>query len=92
MKRISAMYEHSGGTDYRHTCYECRMCVRKEGKRARYQCLNYGEEDWNEASIACKLFNKPIPVPYTKLFKVKEPERQRAVQMELRDFIDISSG
>ena len=65
MRKISAMYEWSGGTDYRHTCYECQNCIRvAAGKRKVYKCKVYGNTasaatDWKPSHIACRQFNKP---------------------------------
>lgn len=86
MRKISLMYKYSGGTDYRHTCYECRRCVKKPKKQAKYQCLNYGEEDWNPAHIACKLFNTAIPVPVSELYCRREQDGPRTEQLSLKDF------
>ena len=67
MRKISAMYEWSGGTDYRHTCKECRNCVEVlAGKRKVYKCQSYGSSgssatDWNAANIACKAFDQTPP-------------------------------
>lgn len=96
MRKISAMYEWSGGTDYRHTCYECQNCIRtKRGSRTIYKCLSYGntEEpatDWNEANIACRAFGKKSPkIPVYLAAQGNESNGQIEGQMSLSDFITI---
>lgn len=86
MRKISGMYQYSGGTDYRHLCHECSRCVHDTvGKRTIHRCLNYGrQQEWNEAHIACKFFGKTVP-PLTELSQ--QQEGPQAVQMELKDFI-----
>lgn len=55
MRRISEMYKRSGGTNYEHQCFECRMF--KNVKRCK--CLNYElDADWNPNWTACKFFTK----------------------------------
>lgn len=67
MKKISAMYQWSGGADYCHTCYECRNCIKtRKGSRQVYKCLIYGNTnseatDWKASYIACKAFNQDPP-------------------------------
>lgn len=79
MRRISAMYQFSGGTDYRHTCYECSSCVKvKKGSRQVYKCLAYGNtdsaaSDWKPSYIACRHFNKPCPIRL--VIKAVHPEQ-----------------
>lgn len=64
MQKIAAMYRWSGGTDYRHTCFECRNLIKvKAGKRTCFKCLAYGNTessatDWKASYIACKYFGK----------------------------------
>lgn len=79
MRKISAMYEWSGGTDYRHVCKECPNCILvKAGKRTVHKCLSYGNTeypatDWNPAHIACKAFGKTPPVIPVYKTKLKAP-------------------
>lgn len=66
--KIAEMYRISGGTDYRHTCYECQNC-RKEGKQ--YICRLYqehgGKGTWKPSYIACRYYNLPrLPEKETK--------------------------
>lgn len=93
MRKISAMYAWSGGTDYRHTCNECRNCVEvSSGKRKVHKCQSYGSSassatDWNPANIACKAFNQTLPL--TPIFftdQTKQDERLKG-QMTIFDFI-----
>lgn len=71
MKTIAQMYEWSGGTDYRHTCYECRNCRQvKKGRKTVYQCQLYGEAEWKPSYIACKAFNQ------NRTFKKEKQEKQ----------------
>lgn len=91
MRKISAMYAWSGGTEYRHVCKECRNCVRA-GKRDTYKCLSYGTDgnatDWNPASIACKAFDQAppeIPIFFTDAKKQSEGLEN---QMTIFDFIE----
>ena len=55
MRRISEMYQRSGGTSYEHQCSECTLFM--VGKRCR--CRNYElDVDWNPNWTACKFFTK----------------------------------
>lgn len=96
MRKISAMYECSGGTDYRHTCYECRNLRRiKKGNREVYKCQAYGNtdsaaSDWKASYIACRHFNKPCP----QLSIIKMAHREQASeamegQISLFDFLEV---
>lgn len=98
MRKISAMYEWSGGTDYRHLCKECMNCIPVViNKRSVYKCISYGNTeypatDWNPAYIACKTFGKSPPrVPVYRLKpKTQEGSRQENQiegQMTIEDFI-----
>lgn len=64
MKKIQAMYKCGGGTDYRHTCHECKNCLRiQKGGRKVYKCRIYGESnsaasDWKASYIACRWFDR----------------------------------
>ena len=60
MMKIAEMYRISGGTEYRHTCYECQNCKRvKRGYVCRlYQKLG-GEGLWKPQYVACKYYNLP---------------------------------
>lgn len=97
MRRISAMYQWSGGTDYRHVCKECSNCVLiTTGKRSVYKCISYGNSasaatDWNEANIACKGFGKKPPeIPVYKLGNTKIYEQETVEgQINLSEFIKI---
>ena len=89
MRQISAMYEWSGGTDYRHTCYECSRCEAvNEGKRTVYRCKNYDpDKNWNAANIACKFFGM-VKNPPLNLIREKKPEEIEEIkQMTIFDFI-----
>ena len=67
MRKISPMYQWSGGTDYRHTCAECKNLVTiRKCSRAIYKCRSYGntsghETDWKASSVACKAFGQDPP-------------------------------
>lgn len=67
MRKISAMYQYSGGMDYKHVCGECENLITiRKGSRIIYKCLVYGrtdgpESDWKNTSMACKLFGKNPP-------------------------------
>lgn len=67
MRKISAMYEWSGGMDYRHTCGECKNCIRVQaGKRTVLKCMSYcvsasPASDWNANSMACRAFDRSPP-------------------------------
>lgn len=64
MTKIESMYRWSGGTDYRHTCYECPNLKKiKTGKRQVYKCTVYGmtsstASDWKASYIACRFFGQ----------------------------------
>lgn len=95
MRKISAMYEWSGGTDYRHTCYECDHCKKiKCGSRTVYKCLVYGNtdsvaSDWKASYIACRHFNKPLPdrTVIQMQPRKKSPDEQIEGQMSIEDFL-----
>lgn len=96
MRKISAMYEWSGGTDYRHVCKECQNCIQiKVGKRNVHKCLSYGNTaspatDWNAANIACRAFGKKPPKVPVYLSERPEGNRQEMEgQMTLADFIEM---
>ncbi|WP_290095410.1 hypothetical protein [Bacteroides acidifaciens] len=93
MRKISAMYEWSGGTDYRHTCYECKNCIRQQaGKRISYICSVYqklfgSDEKWKEYNIACKYFGKTYNGPtLVKKEKRQQASEEIAGQMSIFDF------
>lgn len=62
MRRISAMYQLSGGADCNHTCGECADCVidtegkRKVPKCRRYEKISGTNPDWNASYMACRFF------------------------------------
>lgn len=94
MRKISKMYEWSGGTDYRYLCAECPNCIREViGKRTRYKCRAYGvtegtETDWNPADIACRHYGKPEPETPV-FFRRKEPDAkaERWKQMNIMEWM-----
>lgn len=97
MRKISAMYEWSGGTDYRHTCKECQNCIQiAKGKRTVHKCLSYGKSDssatdWNAANIACRAFGKKppkVPVFYSDFEKSRQDDQLEG-QMDIFDFIPM---
>lgn len=67
MRKISKMYQVSGGTDYRNVCKWCKNCIEVSRNRQKvYKCKIYGitenhDTDWNPGYIACKLFNSDYP-------------------------------
>lgn len=95
MTKIESMYQWSGGTDYRHTCYECRNCLRvKRRGRQVYKCLVYGctdtaETDWKEFNIACRFYNQiHRGEPLMKMYTGKKQESSDIPgQMSLDDFL-----
>lgn len=95
MRKISQMYQWSGGTDYRHTCYECKNCVKvRRGNRTVYKCMVYGNtdseaSDWKQSYIACKHFDKPPGgVPIVKMCeKKKQVNADIEGQMNISDFL-----
>lgn len=93
MRKISAMYEWSGGTDYRHICYECRNCQKvKKGNRSVYKCMAYGNtdsasSDWKASYIACKHFNKPVPaVPVIRITKREQDAQEIEGQLNIEEY------
>ncbi len=63
MRKISAMYQWSGGTSYKHKCSECSNLKRLSEKKCK--CLIYGnteshETDWKADYMACKVFDQNI--------------------------------
>lgn len=102
MRKISAMYQWSGGTDYCHTCYECRNCIKiKKGSRTVYKCLIYGNtdstaSDWKASEIACKAFNREppeIPIIKTGIIreKISEPKEIEG-QMSIEEYLKSLEG
>lgn len=96
MRKISQMYQWSGGTDYRNTCYKCDNCIKvKRGSSQVYKCRTYGatedrETDWNPANIACKYFNKPPQETLVmKMCECKKSRQTDAIegQMNISDFL-----
>lgn len=92
MRKISAMYQWSGGTDYRHTCYECDNCQQfQKGSRKVYKCLAYGNtdstaSDWKASYIACRHFNKPCPpLPVIKITGRQQDKEEIEGQISLFD-------
>lgn len=63
MRKISKMYQWSGGTDYRNVCkWCCNLVKAKRNQRTVHKCRIYGitdtpETDWQPQHIACKAFN-----------------------------------
>lgn len=97
MRKISAMYQWSGGTDYRHTCSECKNCIKaKTGKRSVFKCLAYGntgnaETDWKASFIACKAFDQDPPaVPIIKSGgREGKADVETEGQISIFDFIEV---
>lgn len=93
MRKISQMYQWSGGTDYRHLCYECKHCIKvKRGSSLIDKCRAYGTEgietDWNRGYIACKEFNGLLPeVPIYEAGSSKNKDCEG--QMTIEDFLEI---
>lgn len=62
MRRISAMYQLSGGANYNHTCGECEDCIRitvgkrKVTKCSKYRKLSGTDPDWKASYMACGFF------------------------------------
>lgn len=86
MRKISEMYKLSGGTDYRHTCYECNNCKKQ---KSRYTCSLYvehgGDAPWMPSYIACKFYNLPhLP---EKLQNNNTDPQEYFEQMSLNDFL-----
>lgn len=75
MRRISAMYQLSGGADYNHTCGECLDCVidtegkRKVPKCRRYEKISGTNPDWNASYMACRFFRVEQAVPKKDLME-----------------------
>ncbi len=98
MTKITAMYKWSGGTDYRHLCYECKNCIKlRKGSRTFYKCLVYGNTDstatdWKQSYIACKKYNcqvPKVPVFHTGQTGKKEQELEIEGQMSFADYPGI---
>lgn len=95
MRKISAMYRWSGGTDYRHTCSECDHCIqRKAGSRLLHKCMVYGDtgsaaSDWKPSYIACKNFNGPLPdIPVIRISDTGAGSEDLDGQMSIFDFLE----
>lgn len=90
MRKISAMYKWSGGTDYAHTCHECKNCVKMvKASKNIYKCLVYGNtnseaSDWKASYIACKHFNGPVPErSVLKGIHFKKEEKEKEIEGQL---------
>lgn len=100
MRKISAMYQYSGGTNYRRTCGECRNCIRvAKGKRSVYKCLAYGNTasnatDWKISYVACRAFDRDPPkIPVFKSGTgMLEEESQFEGQISIFDFVEGEDG
>ena len=61
MRKISYMYQISGGTDHRHFCEECIHCVPMSDvtcRKDQYICAKHPEHpQWNPYWISCKKFS-----------------------------------
>ena len=56
VRKISRMYELSGGTSWTHKCPECRYFL--NGTKNKY-CERFpGNAEWSEKYIACKFFQE----------------------------------
>lgn len=87
--KISSRYKLSGGTNYKHKCSECGLCMWfKRGSRKFYKCLKYGDggkedysSDWNGEWVACKDFvERAVP-------DAKPKSEDIEGQMNLSDFM-----
>lgn len=61
MRKISEMYQQSGGTSYKNKCRECQFFCRIQGNRKEmYRCGKYPDPQalWNTEFIACKFFEE----------------------------------
>lgn len=96
MRKISKMYEWSGGTDWTHVCKECKNCQKfQKGNRSVYKCLIYGNtdseaSDWKASYIACKKFNADYTgTPIIELVKRQPKKKNEEIegQMRIEDFI-----
>ena len=69
MRRISAMYQLSGGANYNHTCGECANCIRitvgkrKVTKCSKYRKLSGTDPDWKVSYMACRFFRVEQATP-----------------------------
>lgn len=56
MRKISEMYERSGGTSWEHKCKECRSLLTCKKDKI---CIKHPKKaNWNENYIACKFFRR----------------------------------
>lgn len=71
MRKISYMYQVSGGCNHRHLCIECGQCVKDETTK-HYACMKHPEGmEWNPYWMACKCFTEEKYKPATKSRKKK---------------------
>lgn len=87
MRKISYMYQKSGGTDYVHSCRECANCVTAlRGKKEVRKCSLYVDtesyrSDWDPGYTACRFFSgSALEAPEGSVGKgpVKGPIREEA--------------
>lgn len=104
MRRISAMYQLSGGTCWQHTCGECDACLTEPaGKKKVRKCREYRQisgtdPDWNPKSTACRFFRPALPEKTElgimqqeakEILESEEQEGRIARQMTIEDFPEV---
>lgn len=93
MRRISAMYEYSGGADPLRTCGECAECITELcGKRKVNKCRKYAEltktnPDWKTSYMACRCFTITARTP--KRARVQQEDEDLPGQMSFEDFPEV---
>ena len=99
VRKISLMYQWSGGCDYRHTCGECmNFQEHRVGNKKVFKCASYGVSsseatDWRKSWMACRAFD--LEPPAVPLFETGITRRRTKMpkditvigQMCLEDFI-----
>lgn len=98
LRKISAMYQWSGGADPKHTCGECSNCTSiQRGKQPIRKCVIYGNTedvhtDWNESYMACRAFGMTPPKtplllqnnPFLETAKIQEASQKQEEKAKTR--------
>ena len=72
-RKIDAMHERFGTSN--HLCKGCCHLVKHTHQYVYYKCRAYGlsaseATDWKLSSVACGLYNKPLPPLFTPVIEL----------------------
>lgn len=63
MRKISEMYERSGGASWKHVCKDCQYYQ----NRKIPICIMHGDDLWNPKYVACKFWSRKEKKNYKQL-------------------------